>query len=136
MSADNVVWERQDILAISYPPNSFDTVFSLETIEHVTDPSRAVRELARVLRPGGHLFLTTPNYLGVRGLYRSYLWLRGREFPEVGQPINQLTMIPRTLHWLSAAGLRTVRVRCSGHYLPFPRRTPNTPDFSRTCLAT
>jgi hypothetical protein len=58
------------------------------------------------------------------GLYRIYLFLRGREFREVDQPINQLTMIPRTLKWLTTAGLHTVTVRCTGQYLPFPGRPP------------
>jgi 2-polyprenyl-3-methyl-5-hydroxy-6-metoxy-1,4-benzoquinol methylase len=34
---------------------------SSEVIEHTLDPRRAVGELARVLRPGGVLALTTPN---------------------------------------------------------------------------
>jgi 2-polyprenyl-3-methyl-5-hydroxy-6-metoxy-1,4-benzoquinol methylase len=122
MRISNIVWERQDILALSHPDASFDTVFSFETIEHVNEPARAVRELVRVLRPGGRLFLTTPNYFGVMGLYRMYLWLCGREFREVDQPINQLTMIPRTFYWLAAAGLHRTRVRCVGQYLPWPGR--------------
>jgi len=124
LGAPNITWEQQDILAITHPAASFDTVFSFETIEHVVDPAGAIRELARILRPGGRLFLTTPNYLGTLGLYRIYLWLSGREFSELGQPINQVTTIPRTLYWLAAAGLRTVRIRCEGQYLPFPRRPP------------
>ena len=108
----------RDILSISYADSTFDTVFSFDTVEHVDDPARAVGELARVLRPGGHLFLTTPNYFGTMGLYRAYLWMRGREFRELGQPINQLTMIPRTLYWLAAAQMLCIsRVRCEGHYL-------------------
>src|SRR5262249_27760351 len=82
-----------------------DTVISCETIEHVPDPSRAVAELAQVLKPGGRLFLTTPNYFGPFGLYRAYLRLRRRRFTEVGQPINQLTLLPRTLRWIRRAGL-------------------------------
>ena len=52
---------------------AFDIVISCETIEHVVDPLRALREVCRVLRPGGRLLLTTPNYLGPMGLYRAYL---------------------------------------------------------------
>jgi SAM-dependent methyltransferase len=39
----------------------FDAVVSFETIEHLPDPERFVAECARVLRPGGRLFVSTPN---------------------------------------------------------------------------
>jgi 2-polyprenyl-3-methyl-5-hydroxy-6-metoxy-1,4-benzoquinol methylase len=102
----------------------FDTVFSCETIEHVPDPKRAVHELARVLRPGGRLFLTTPNYVNLMGVYRGYLRLVGRRFQEAGQPINQLTLFPRTLAWVRSAGLKVVATDGIVHLVPFPGRIP------------
>lgn len=39
----------------------FDAVVAIEIIEHLENPFRFVRECAKVLRPGGLLFLTTPN---------------------------------------------------------------------------
>jgi len=45
-----------------YEDESFDVVFFCEVIEHMTnDPLTALREINRVLRPGGRLILTTPN---------------------------------------------------------------------------
>ena len=109
---------------LPFGDGTFDTVISCETIEHVPDPYRAVRELARVLRPGGRLFLTTPNYLGVYGLYRVYLRLVGRRYTELGQPINNFTWLPRTRHWISSAGLRVLVVDGVGHYFLLPRMLP------------
>lgn len=119
-----VTWQVGDIQAIPHADASFDTVFSCETIEHVPDPARAVCELARVLKPGGRLFLTTPNYLGTYGLYRAYLRLRGRRYTEAGQPINHFTTLPRTLAWVRAAGLTPSIVDAVGHYLHWPGREP------------
>jgi len=52
---------------ISYPlplkDNSFDVVLSLETIEHMPYPQTFIKELYRVLKPGGELILSTPNVL-------------------------------------------------------------------------
>jgi len=123
-SIKGISWEVGDIQAIAHPDNSFDTVISCETIEHVPDSRQAVRELARVLKPGGRLFLTAPNYLGSLGLYRLYLRLRGRVFTEVGQPINHFLLLPVTRAWISRAGLRVETVDAVGHYLPFPGRPP------------
>jgi SAM-dependent methyltransferase len=102
----------------------FDTVISCETVEHLADPQRALREIQRVLRPGGRLLLTTPNYLGPLGLYRGYLRVRGRRYTEGGQPICRLTSLPRTLLWVWRAGLRVIEVDAVGHYLPWPGQPP------------
>jgi SAM-dependent methyltransferase len=101
-----------------------DTVICCETLEHVPDPAAAVRELARVLKPGGRLYLTTPNYLGPMGAYRGYLRLRGRPYTEEGQPINHFLVAPLVRRWLRHADLRIVTATSAGHYLPFPGRPP------------
>ena len=48
---------------LPFPSGTFDVVISSEVIEHTSDPARAVREMSRVLRPGGCLALTVPNRL-------------------------------------------------------------------------
>lgn len=53
-----------DILAVNqalpFKDNSFDAILSLDVLEHVTDPFAGARELARVLKPGGILFINLP----------------------------------------------------------------------------
>jgi SAM-dependent methyltransferase len=46
---------------------SFTTVVAAEIIEHVFDTQAVVDELARVLRPGGWLAVTTPNLVALSG---------------------------------------------------------------------
>ena len=47
--------------ALPFPSNTFDLILSHEVIEHVQDDRQAVREMVRVLRPGGRLLLFCPN---------------------------------------------------------------------------
>ena len=119
-----VGWPAADVAQLPFRDDSFDTVTCCETIEHVLDPPRAARELARVLKPGGRLYLTTPSYLNATGLYRGWLRLNGRRYDEGGQPVAHFTMLPRTAWWLRRAGLRVERSDAIGHYLPWPGRAP------------
>jgi 2-polyprenyl-3-methyl-5-hydroxy-6-metoxy-1,4-benzoquinol methylase len=121
-----VTWEVGDIENLAHDDESFDTAVSCETIEHVPHPRRAIAELARILRPGGRLFLTCPNYLGTLGLYRLYLRLSGRPFTEEGQPINNPLLLPLTRSWVSRAGLRVLLTSAVGQYLPVHGRPPIT----------
>jgi len=46
---------------LPYPDDSFDIVFYHHVIEHVPDPAGSLAELSRVLRPGGLIYIGTPN---------------------------------------------------------------------------
>jgi len=64
-----------DLGRLPLDPGSFDAVVSLETVEHVPNPASFLAAIARVVRPGGGLLLTTPNYdsLSRRLLGREWL---------------------------------------------------------------
>lgn len=52
-----------DVFSRSYAPGTFDAVVMSHVIEHVTDPVALLRECHRILKPGGHFSLVTPNTL-------------------------------------------------------------------------
>lgn len=54
-----------DVLAIPVLNASFDAVLCTEVLEHVPEPVAAVRELSRILAPGGRLILTAPLGSGI-----------------------------------------------------------------------
>jgi 2-polyprenyl-6-hydroxyphenyl methylase/3-demethylubiquinone-9 3-methyltransferase len=52
-----------DACRLPFATSVFDVVISSECIEHTLEPLQAVAEMARVVRRGGLLVLTTPNWL-------------------------------------------------------------------------
>ncbi len=115
---------------LPFPAASFDVVYCYSTLEHVADASRAVREMARVLRPGGALYLHTPNrWACFEGHYKLF-WLPG--LPRLlataylalrGRPTGFIrTLRPLTLAECRAlveeAGARVTRVLGDGTNRP------------------
>ncbi|CAA9249013.1 MAG: SAM-dependent methyltransferase [uncultured Acidimicrobiales bacterium] len=49
-------------LALPFPDGSFDRVIASEVMEHIDDDRGALREIARVLRPGGTVAVTVPRW--------------------------------------------------------------------------
>lgn len=52
--------DQVDIMRLPYPDASFQAVLCSHVLEHVEDDRRAMREIRRVLRPGGWAVLMTP----------------------------------------------------------------------------
>jgi 2-polyprenyl-3-methyl-5-hydroxy-6-metoxy-1,4-benzoquinol methylase len=48
--------------AAGYPDGHFDVVVLYHVIEHIADPVSALREAYRILRPGGHMLVGTPDF--------------------------------------------------------------------------
>jgi ubiquinone/menaquinone biosynthesis C-methylase UbiE len=55
------LFTNADACKLPFPDQSFDTVVSFETIEHVESPERLLMEIARVLKPGGICICSSPN---------------------------------------------------------------------------
>ena len=79
---------------IPLPSESADIVTALETIEHLESPRAFCRELARVLKPGGWLVLSTPNQLSMLSML--CLIVRGRfvAFQDAYYPVHRTALLP------------------------------------------
>jgi ubiquinone/menaquinone biosynthesis C-methylase UbiE len=58
----NVRFEQGSVYALPFPDASFDVAVAHFVIEHVNDPVRALREMRRVLKPGGFAAVKDPYY--------------------------------------------------------------------------
>jgi len=54
---------RADALRLPFKDASFDRIICSEVLEHVADEEQGIRELVRVLKPGGAMAITVPTYL-------------------------------------------------------------------------
>jgi ubiquinone/menaquinone biosynthesis C-methylase UbiE len=93
-----------DITSIPEPDASFDAVMCIEVLEHLPDPLCALRELARLLKPGGTLIVTAPFCSLTH--YSPYFFYTGysRYFYE---------------HWLSELGLEIEDMQFNGNYFEY-----------------
>lgn len=86
------------------PDHGFDLIYSSEVIEHVADPRAFVGAIARLLNPGGVLYLTTPDISH---------WRRPRNLGRwdgFNPPVHCVYFNPRSLRLLlENSGLQIVR---------------------------
>lgn len=62
----NIEMRKGDLSgSLPYSDRTFEYVTCIEGLEHIENPQQAVRELARVLRLGGHLITSVPNILNI-----------------------------------------------------------------------
>ncbi len=130
--------------ALPLPDASCDLVYSCECLEHVPQPRAALREMHRVLRPGGRLVLTTENYSNFIAVYWAWCALRGVPYNsgEAVQPIEHFFVFWQIRRWMREAGFARVQLLGSHHvFLLLPRLHPHTfvverfaqPALARLC---
>ncbi len=73
---DSIIsFEKEDCLALSYPDSSYDAVMAAFGIRNFADLDKGLKEMCRVLKPGGHLSiveLTTPVSFPMKQLFHVY----------------------------------------------------------------
>lgn len=114
-----------------------DVAVAVETIEHLENPRAFCRELARIVRPGGTVVITTPNQLSLLSLLALVTKHQFAAFQDGLYPAHLTALLEIDLRRIAAeCGLTNVDVRytCSGriplsaaHYpaalsRAFPRR--------------
>ncbi|HRH63971.1 MAG TPA: class I SAM-dependent methyltransferase [Bacteroidia bacterium] len=67
--------------AINYPPNFFDVITSFEVIEHINNPKEELQHFSKILRKGGAVYVTTPNFNSVSRYTLKSKW-NVIEYPE------------------------------------------------------
>ena len=72
---DIISFDKEDCLALSYPDATFDAVTAAFGIRNFADLDTGLREMCRILKPGGHLSiveLTSPVSFPMKQLFHVY----------------------------------------------------------------
>ncbi|GHU13595.1 demethylmenaquinone methyltransferase [Betaproteobacteria bacterium] len=73
--ADNISFEKQDCLSLTYADNSFDAVTAAFGVRNFEDIEKGISEMFRVLKLGGHVMileLSSPRHFPMKQLYTIY----------------------------------------------------------------
>lgn len=147
-----------DVAALPLPGGSVDWIVCVEVLQYVTAPDTAVREMGRVLAPGGALVLAVPflhradgptdrhrftetrvrELLEGAGLAVDALSAQGRLFGTVANQLRQVAaqIDSRALRWLTAAGVVPLSALLLGiDGLPAVRRSPFFRSFTTGYVA-
>jgi 2-polyprenyl-3-methyl-5-hydroxy-6-metoxy-1,4-benzoquinol methylase len=122
----NIVVVEDDIISSELATSSFDLVLCSEVIEHITDSNAALKQINRVIKPGGIFILSTPQKYslleivskiaflpGIIGVVR---WVYHEPIIETGH-VNLLTAAEVRTQ-LRQAGFAPIESHVSGLYLP------------------
>jgi 2-polyprenyl-3-methyl-5-hydroxy-6-metoxy-1,4-benzoquinol methylase len=105
---------------VPWQDKTFDAVFSTEGIEHLENHFSFLREMCRILKPGGLLVLTTPNITALRSRVR---YFGSGFFGRDSRPLNETSRHP--LHHIGLATFAELRyeLHMSGFQLIETRHT-------------
>lgn len=100
-----------DTTGLPLPDAAVDAAAAVEVIEHLENPRAFVRELARIVRPGGWVVVTTPNQLSALSLLTLVVKGQFSAFQETSYPAHRTALLEIDLRRIMAeCGLRDLAV--------------------------
>ena len=109
-------------LEFPFENNTFDAVISLATLEHILHLDEHMLQIRRILKDGGHLYISTPNYTSIHFVIP--FLLKGRSFHNpMNGGIDKYEFYAHVRYFTYVTLLEFVRsfgFRADKVYLPLP----------------
>lgn len=115
-------WEGSIVRMPGIPNQHYDIAFANWVLEHVDDAGSAIREVARILKPGGLMVVTIPNPRAPEFRFAAHTpqWVHRVFKPGGFETHYAYDSIPRFREYLEGSGMRIERGMCApvvGAYL-------------------
>lgn len=99
-----------------FPESFFDVIRLHHVLEHLTEPQATFREIARILKPDGLVYVTVPNTQSFN------FWLFGPNWYALDAPRHVISYCPKSLAFLcQATGFEILKVRYQSGAFNFVR---------------
>jgi SAM-dependent methyltransferase len=104
---DGVEIRRGDLSqSLPYEDGEFDYITCVEGLEHIENPQQAIREFARILRPGGHLVTSVPNILNIEERLKWLLYGYTSHFKPLSR--EYLAALPREAYQMEVSRMEEI----------------------------
>jgi 2-polyprenyl-3-methyl-5-hydroxy-6-metoxy-1,4-benzoquinol methylase len=108
-SEKNIKMSEGALNANSYPAEYFDVITSFEVIEHINNPQSEIATINKILRKGGLVYLTTPNF---NSMLRYYL---KSKYNIITYPEHLTYYTPKTIeHVFTTNQFKKVNIKTTG----------------------
>ena len=103
-SSPKITYEVRDLIKEPFEDQSFDCITFLETIEHVENPAMFFREFHRILKPHGHLIVSTPNATSLKNILYNLSYRKKQKQKQIikeisDEPLGTGTQIEHIYNW-------------------------------------
>lgn len=95
---------QEDLNTLELSRGSFDLVLMTEVIEHLEKPEEVLKKIIEILKPGGYLIISAPNYLNIAGIWKKIVERLFKKTWDAwgnhGEGIENFTTAPKLKKWL------------------------------------
>ncbi len=105
-----------ELTDVHFPGSFFDVIRLNNVLEHLSDPKETFREVRRILKPDGIVYITVPNTRSLN------FWLFGENWYGLDSPRHVISYCPETLRFLcDATGFQIAKIRFQSGAFNFVR---------------